>query len=169
MRSTRCLWLLAVALTLASCAPAGPVPPSLLPRAAEAIDPRLPVLPATTPRAADAALLGRLAALERQAETGNGQFLAAAARAEQLARNAAAVRSESWVVAQEALSAATAARSETTRALSEIDTIVAAALQSRGTIGPGDLAAVQSAARTVAALDQAQAARLRSIADQLGR
>jgi hypothetical protein len=159
---------LLLTIPLACCAPVGPAPPSLLPRAAEAIDPRLPVLPSTAQRPVDAALAVRLAALVQQARTGDSAFQSAATQAERLMATAGAPRSESWISAQEALSAASAARSGTTRALADVDAIGATTLQATGTLAPADQAAIESAARQIGEIDQAQAARLAAIMRRLG-
>jgi hypothetical protein len=116
----------------------------------------------------DQALAGRLAALVSDARAGDGQFQSAAAQAERLAAAAGAPRSESWISAQEALSAASAARAGTTRALADVDAIGAMALQTHGTLAPADLAAIENAARQVGEIDRAQAARLAAIMRRLG-
>jgi hypothetical protein len=72
------------------------------------------------------------------------------------------------VAAQQALTAAIAARGPTTNALGDIDTIGATALQTQGGIAPNDLAAIKSAGAEVGAIDQRQAARIKSIQDRLG-
>ena len=103
--------LLAALLTsglLSACASPGGAPPSLLPRPAEAIDPRVPVDRPVNSRPVDAAVASRLAALVSQAQDGDAAFQPAVARAAELAAAAGAAHSESWVVAQEALSAAIA-------------------------------------------------------------
>ena len=94
--------ILLIVLTLTGCA-AGTAPPSLLPRAAEAIDPRVPVERPMNARPADPQLLQRLAALLGEALAGDAQFEPAAANAERLAQ-AAGPQKESWVVAEQALS-----------------------------------------------------------------
>ena len=142
--------------------------PSLAPRAAEAIDPRLPVVSNAVPVPASAAVVERLADLAAQARAGDGAFRAAAAEAERLASAAGAPQSESWVRAQQALSAAIAARAPTTRALGDVDAIGATALEVRGGLSPADLAAIESAAADIGTLDRAQAARVRAIQARLG-
>jgi hypothetical protein len=131
--------------------------PSLAPRAAEAIDPRLPVVPSGTAQPADPALLARLQALVGQARSGEQAFGAALGEAQRLASAAGAPQSESWVVAQQALSAAVAARAPTTRALGDIDALASEAVALRGGLAPADLAAVQAAAAEVGAIDRRQA------------
>src|SRR5258705_6721773 len=100
-------------LTATSCAGPGGPPPSLLPRAAEAIDPRVPVEPPLNDRPVNAALAARLAELGSQARARGAAFGPAAAAAERLAGVSGEARSEAWGAAQEALTAAIAARSPT--------------------------------------------------------
>ena len=71
-------------------------------------------------------------------------------------------------MAQEALSAAVAARRPVALALAEIDTIGANALQSQGGLAPNDLAAIQEASAAVGELDRGQAARIKAIQQRLG-
>ena len=71
-------------------------------------------------------------------------------------------------MAQEALSAAVAARRPVSEALAEIDTIGADALQSQGGLAPNDLAAIQDALAAVGELDRDQAARIKAIQQRLG-
>src|SRR5437764_7984280 len=97
--------LLPFAIVTACSAPGGPYP-SLQPRAAEAIDPRVPVERPANDRPVSAALASRLAELVREAHAGDAAFQSAADQAEHLAAAAGAAQSEAWVAAQEALSAA---------------------------------------------------------------
>ena len=160
--------LLFSVVALSACsAPGGPYP-SLQPRAAEAIDPRVPVTRPNNDRPVRAALAARLAALVEQARSGNGTFDSAAAAAERLAGSAGAPRSESWIAAEEALSAAIAARRPTATALTNIDELGAVALQTQGGLAPNDLAALDRAAAEVASLDQRQAARVAAVQKRLG-
>lgn len=151
----------------ACAAPTGPYP-SLAPRAAEAIDPRVPIPNEVVAGPADANLSAQLAALIDQAKAGDSAFQGAATEAERLAQAAGAQQSESWVVAQQALSAAQAARGPTTRALGDIDEIASTALEQKGGIAPGNLAAIRAAAATVSAIDSGQAARIDAIESRLG-
>jgi hypothetical protein len=167
MRNTTLFLLPALAL-LSACAPTGGPFPSLQPRAAEAIDPRVPVVRPINDRPVSPALTGQLAELVGRARNGDVAFGPVAARAESLAAAAGGSRSESWVAAQEALSAAVAARQPTARALGDIDALGANALQTHGGIAPNDLAAIQSAAAEVATLDQRQADRIAAIQRRLG-
>lgn len=164
MRSAACLTIL---LVTACSAPGGPYP-SLQPRAAEAIDPRVPVVRPMNDRPVSANLEARLAALLEQARTGDAAFGAAVSQAERLAAAAGAPQSESWIAAQESLTAAIAARKATATALGDIDEIGATALQTQRGIAPNDLAAIQRAAAEVGSLDRTQAARIGAIQKRLG-
>jgi hypothetical protein len=155
-------------LAIGACsAPPGPVP-SLAPRAAETIDPRLPVGDGAVQLPVDRALAGRLAELIALARQGDSAFAAAAEEAQRLAASAGAPQSESWVVAQEAVSAAVAARGPTARALGDIDALAAAALVRRGGIAPADLAAIEGAAAEVGAMDRRQAGTIDALQRRLG-
>jgi hypothetical protein len=155
-------------LGLGACtAPGGPYP-SLQPRAAEAIDPRLPIDRPMNARPVTPALASRLAGLVSQAHEGEAAFDSAATEAERLAASAGAAQSESWISAQEALTAAIAATGPTRAALGDIDGIGAAALQTQGGIAPNDLAAIKKAQADVAAIDNRQAERIKAIQRRLG-
>jgi hypothetical protein len=165
MRKPVCLAL----LTLSACAAPGGPYPSLRPRTAEAIDPRVPAAGPVNDRPTAPALASRLSALVDQARSGNAVFDGAAADAERLAAAAGAPQSEAWITAQEALTAAIAARRPTAQALGDIDEIAATALQTQGGIAPNDLAAIQHAAALAGALDQRQAERIKALQERLGR
>ena len=154
---------------LSGCTAAGGPYPSLQPRAAETIDPRVPVVRAMNDRATVPALMERLGALVGQAERGDAAFNEAVATSERLAANAGAPQSDSWIVAQEALTAAIAARKPTATALGDIDEIAATALQNQRGIAPNDLDAIKSAAERVAAMDRRQSERIDAIQKRLGR
>ena len=112
--------------------------------------------------------MARLSALVDQARSGNGGFDTVAAEAERLAASAGAPQSESWIAAEEALTAAIAARRTTAQALGDIDEIAATALQNQRGIAPNDLATIQNAASEVASIDIRQAARIDAIQKRLG-
>jgi hypothetical protein len=163
------LFLIAAApMSLGACAGPGGPPPSLLPRAAETIDPRVPVERPINGRPVDPALAGHLAALLSQARDGDAAFGPAVAEAERLAAAAGEARGEAWVAAQEALSTAIAARSPTARALGDIDALGAGKLQAQGGLAPSDLAAIKSIGDEVGAIDQRQASRIAAIQRRLG-
>lgn len=164
MRSAACLLVLAVS---ACSSPGGPYP-SLQPRAAEAIDPRVPVVKPMNDRPASAQLQARLAVLVEQARSGDAAFEGAVSQAERLAAAAGAHQSESWIAAQESLTAAIAARKATATALGDIDEIGAVALQTQRGIAPNDLEAIHRAATLVGSLDQRQADRIHAVQARLG-
>jgi hypothetical protein len=156
-------------LVLAGCSSAGGPYPSLQPRAAEAIDPRVAVVRPMNDRPVRPALAAQLAALVEQARGGDPAFEPAAANAEHLAASAGAPQSESWIAAQAALSAAIAARRPTVLALSDIDALGATALQTQGGIAPNDLKAIQDASAQVATIARGQADRLDALQKRLGQ
>ena len=143
---------------LAGCAAPDVEAPSLAPRTAESIDPRVPVPEPVLPTAADAQLVASLDALVAQARSGDAAFQAAAADARRLAAAAGPRESESWVVAQQALSVAVAARAPVARAMAEIDAMGAQSVVELGGIGAANLRAILAAAAEVSAIDQREAA-----------
>ena len=166
MRATSPLLLLGLAV--ASCArPGGPYP-SLAPRAGEAVDPRVPVTKPLNARPASAELAGRLDSLVELARQGDDAFAPAAEAARRLADAAGPPQSESWIAAQQALSAAIAAREPTARAVGDIDALGAGKLQSAGGIAPNDLKVIEQAAAVVAAIDTRQSETIAAIQRRLG-
>jgi hypothetical protein len=153
---------------LTGCSSAGGPFPSLQPRAAEQVDPRLPVERPMNDRPVTPALAARLVALVGQARSGDDAFATAISNAEKVAASAGPAQSEGWIAAQEALSAAISARKPVAEALAEIDALGADKLQAQGGLSPNDLAAIQDAASTVGAIDRAQAARIGAIQQRLG-
>jgi len=164
MRRTALLSIIALS---ACSAPGGPSP-SLQPRAAESIDPRVPVTRPMNERPVSPALASRLAALVAQARSGEAAFDGPASEAERLAASAGAPQSDGWIEAQEALTAAIAARRPTATALADIDEIGGSALQTNAGIAPNDLAAIKSAAEQVSAIDRRQAERIDAMQKRLG-
>lgn len=160
--------IIAGTLALAACSSSDGRYPSLAPRAAEAIDPRLPVVRPMNDRPVSASLASQLAALVAQARGGEDAFEPAVANAERLASSAGQRQSESWIAAQEALSAAVAARKPTAMALSDIDALGANALQQQGGIAPNDLSAIQSASAEVSKIANGQTDRIDAIQRRLG-
>ena len=153
---------LLLALLATSCASTSGVAPSLAPRPAEAIDPRLPVADQSASIPADQALATQIDTLVAQAEAATSGFADAIARAEQLATSAGAAQSESWIAAQEALSAAVAARYPVTRALGDLDALSAARVRERGGLTRADQQLFDAASRRIGLIDQNQA-------EQVGR
>ena len=153
---------------LSGCAFPASRPPSLAPRAAEAIDPRVPVPEAVPSTVIDAGLAEQLSALVAQAEAGDAAFRTATPAARQTAAAAGARGSESWVAAQQALSVLVSAKGPVTRALADIDALGAARLQRLGGTGAADMRAIQAASSRVAEIDRRQAALIDELQRQLG-
>jgi hypothetical protein len=155
-------------LLLGACSTSGGPYPSLQPRAAESIDPRLEPVRPINDRPVAPALAAQLAALVAQARAGDAEFAPAIAEAERLAAAAGAPQSETWIAAQQALSAAIAARRATAVALADVDALGANALQNQGGIAPNDLEAIQSAAAAVLAIARGQTSRIDAIQRRIG-
>jgi hypothetical protein len=119
-------------------------------------------------RPATPALAAQLASLVDQARAGETAFGPAAAQAERLASVAGAPQSESWIAAQEALSAAIAARKPTALAQADIDALGATALKTQGGIAPNDLKAINTAASEVLEIARVQTDRIAAIQKRLG-
>lgn len=166
MRSAACIPF--VLLAIAACSSPGGPYPSLQPRAAEAIDPRIQPASPINDRPVTPALASQLATLVDQARGGDSAFAPAAANAERLVAAAGPAQTESWIVAQQALSAAIAARNPTAVALADIDTLAAKALQTQGGIAPNDLKAIDSAAAQVSAIARGQTDRVDAMKRRLG-
>ena len=150
-------YLLLLPVLMAGCAPATHAP-SLALRAAEAIDPRVPVPDPQLPTVADPGLSAQLSALFAQAEAGHARFNDAAPSAWRAADSVGARQSESWIAAQQVLSALVARRGAVTRALGDIDALGAARIQRLGGIAQADMRAIEAAAGRVAEIDRAEAA-----------
>ena len=148
--------------TIAGCAaPAGY--PSLAPRAAEGIDPRLPIEATPAPGSVDPRTANGLAQAVAAARGGVAGFDRLAQAAE--ARAAAGPRqSESWVAAQQALSALIAQQGVTTNAAANIDAIGAEKIEQTRWLVPATRAAIEAAAAEVGAINDRQ----RAIIDRLG-
>lgn len=167
MRNAVFLAILASAV-LGACAPASGPFPSLQPRAGEDVDPRVPVVRPMNDRPVTPSLASRLADLVSQARSSDAAFGPLADEAERLAAAAGAPQSESWVAAQQALSAAVEARGPTARAVGDIDALGANLLQTQQGLAPADLAAIQNAGAEAGEIDQRQADRIAAIQRRLG-
>ena len=152
----RCAALLCLFLSACATAPRSGEP-SLAPRAAEAIDPRVPIPSEVVVGPADPALTARIAELMAEVRSGDAAFQSAAQNVEALAAAAWPAQSESWIAAQEALSGLVAARAPVTRALADLDALAAGRIAASGGILPGDLAAIQAATSEAGAIGQRQA------------
>jgi hypothetical protein len=156
-------------LALAGCSRAEIDVPSLAPRPEEAIDPRVPVPEPAIPTTADAGLVDQLDRLVAQAQSGDQAFQPLAERARQLAELAGPKESESWIVAQQALSAAVAARAPVATAVADIQALGARRIQALGGIAAGDLMAIDSAAARAGGIDSREASAIEQIQARLAR
>ena len=143
--------------------------PSLARRPAEAIDPRLPIVDRSAALPADPALAAAIRGVAAPAFAQAPTVDAAIARADALAGSAGAPGSESWISAQQALSAAVAVQAPVTRALGDFDAAVAERIRSGARLVPQDLAAVRAISDDLAALDRRQRAALADVQAKLRR
>ena len=143
--------------------------PSLAPRPAEVIDPRLPVPEPVLSTTPNAAVVEQTRALIAQVEAGDEQFQPAADAAQRAVAAAGPAQSETWIAAQQAVSAAIAARAPVTRAAADMDALGAQRIQKLGGIAAADLKAIDSASARVRAIDDREAATIKSLQDRLGR
>ena len=164
MRHTAFLLLL---LTLAGCSTTMVNEPSLARRAAESIDPRVPVMAEVAAGPVDAALEARLAKLVADGREGARSFDAQLRQTEALAKAAGPAQSESWIVAQEALSALEGARAKTTAALADVDAIAAGRIKSGAGLAAADLAAIDAASSELRAIADRQSETIDRIAARL--
>ena len=156
-------------LLLAACATPQSGEPSLAPRAIEAVDPRVPIPSEVVLGSADPALAARIAELMTAVRAGDAAFRGAAEAAERKASAAGTVQSESWIEAQQLLSAAVAARAPVAKAISDLDGLAAARLAASGGILPGDLAAITAATDEAGAIGEREAAAIDRIEASLTR
>ncbi len=154
-------------LVLSACATQQSGEPSLAPRAAEAIDPRVPIPSEVIAGPADPALAARIAQLLTEVRSGDSAFQAVAVEAERLAAAAGPAQSESWIEAQQAVSALVAARAPVSKATADLDELAAARLAASGGMLPGDLAAIEAAMREAGAVAEREAAMIDRLQAQL--
>jgi hypothetical protein len=157
-------WILP-ALLVSGCAAQGTFP-SLQPREVERnVSTEEPVREQIFVQS-DPALRGRAAELLALARRGESEFESAYGRASTAAARAGAPGTESWLVAQQAISRVEAARDETTRALAELDALeVARAGQPTNS---DDFAAVHAAAQEAQRISESQHARLARLRAAVG-
>ncbi len=158
-----------IAIALAACAPSTVNEPSLARRPAEAIDPRIPIASNPVPGPADPALASRLAALVAEGKAGAVAFEAEIGRAQSLAEAAGPAQSESWIIAQEALSGLEGARARTTRAVADIDELAAVRVQSGGGLTAGDQDAIEAASTELRTVTGRQSAVVDQLTTRLAR
>ena len=163
----RLLLPLVSALAAAACAaPSGY--PSLAPRAAEGIDPRVPIADAPSPGTVDPATAAALAEAVARARGGVAEFDRLARTAEALAAAAGPRQSESWIAAQQALSALVAQHGVTTNAAATIDAIAATKIDETRWLVPATRDAIEAAAGAVGAINDAQSATIDRLGARLG-
>lgn len=167
--SFRSIFPLALLVLAGGCASGGKEPPSLAPRAAEKIDPRLPIVDRSGELPADPALAAALADARRTAAEAARQVDPAIASARSAAAGAGAKGSESWITAQQLLSVAVAARAPFTKALGDFDRLISERIQRGSRLVPRDLEIARSVAADLAALDQRQGSELDALERQLRR
>lgn len=161
----RCALLIAP-LLLAGCANSADVGPSLARRPIESRNLSEPIREATPPVAAEAPLRSEIADLLIRARTGERDFNALLPRAEAAASASGSEGSESWITAQQLVSALEGAREATTGALGRLDALLAQQVLAQNEAG---LAELQSAQQEVAALAETQQARIDSLQAQINR
>lgn len=164
----RFLILLPLAVS-AACSVTSSPEPSLAPRAAETIDPRVPIQSEVPAGTLDAELAARLSSLLAQARSAAPAFEVREAQAERLAAVAGASGSESWIAAEQALSRLIEQHGATTRAAADIDALAASRLESRRWIAPADREAIEAAAAEVGALNMRQSQAIDRLQRQLAR
>ncbi|HEX8642675.1 MAG TPA: hypothetical protein VF702_02035 [Allosphingosinicella sp.] len=148
---------LAVAALACGCTPKGEFP-SLAPRPLEAEDPLAEPVRAPPVVAGEPALRARAAELVALARRGESAFDDAYRPAAAATRRAGAPGSDSWVLAEQAISRAEAARAPTMAALAELDRL--AAERAAVPTNEGDTAAIRAALDEAENLARGQQARL---------
>jgi hypothetical protein len=156
-------------LLIAGCSVTSSPEPSLAPRAAEAIDPRIPIPDSPPPGTVDPALAARLQELVATARANVSPFEAREAEASRLAGQAGPMASESWVAAQQALSRLVEQNGVTTQAAADIDGLAAGRLERQRWIAPAEREAIAAAVAEVGSISDRQAAAIARIKDQLAR
>ena len=142
--------------------------PSLAPRAAEGIDPRVPIPDAPSPGTVDPQTAAALARAVAAARGGVAEFDRLARTADALAAAAGPRQSESWIAAQQALSALGAQHGVTTNAAATIDAIAAEKIDATRWLVPATRAAIEAAAAEVGAINDAQSATIDRLGARLG-
>lgn len=162
--------LIAAIMLLAGCStPNRGTEPSLAPRAAEAIDPRVPIPDETPAGTLNPALAARLQQLLGSVQSNLPAFNEREAEASRLAAAAGPMASESWITAEQALSRLVAAYGPTTQAAAEIDALAADRLERQRWIVPADRQAIAAAASEVSEISERQVAAINRLKNQLAR
>lgn len=163
----RIILLLALSLSTAACAAPGNYP-SLAPRTTEGIDPRVPVATTPSPGEIDSRTAVALAEAVSAARGGTAEFNSLARSAEALATAAGPRQSESWIAAQQALSALGAQHGVTTNAAAQVDEIAADRIDATRWLVPATRAAIEAAAAEVGAINDHQNATIDRLGKRLG-
>jgi hypothetical protein len=143
------------ALALGACT-ASSTGPSLAPRAVETRGLEEPVAPTVAAQPADAALRGKIDAALADVRNGQTAFAALLPRAQAAADGAGAAGSESWLSAQQLVSALEGARGPSPAGLATIDELLTARLAAGDTAGTAELEAARAEALPIVeAQDQA--------------
>ena len=157
-----------LALGLIGCAVTSATEPSLARRPAEAIDPRLPIASAPTPGPVDAALAAQLAQLVAEGRAGARLFDAEVGQAQVLANAAGPAQSDSWILAQQALSGLEGARARSTKALADVDALAAARILGGAGLSFSDRTAIEAALSDLRALTDRQVTTFDRLSARLG-
>ena len=154
---------------LAACSAPMMHEPSLAPRAAESIDPRVPIRDTTPSGTVDTELGIKLDVLFAEVSQAVPLFEQREVEASRLAAEAGPMASESWVAAEQALSRLVEQHGVTTRAAADIDALASERLEGQHWIKPADREAIAAAAAEVAAINDSQSAAIDRITAQLAR
>lgn len=130
--------------------------PSLAPRPEELGQSPQPKAAATAPLPPDPQLAPMLDKLLASAQSGDAAFRAAAARTEQVVERAGGEGSDSWIEAQLALSRLESARTPTTVAAAELETLTRTRIEEAPSAAKADVGAIMAAADQVRTLIDAQ-------------
>jgi hypothetical protein len=163
----RLILLLALIFATAACAAPRDYP-SLAPRTAEGIDPRVPIDATPSAGTLDVRTSAALSEAVSAARRGVAEFNRLARVAESLAASAGPRQSESWIAAQQALSALGAQHGITTNAAASIDEIAAEGIDQKRWLSPATQSAVEGAAAEVGAINDVQSALLDRLGNRLG-
>lgn len=159
-----------VAILATACARPNIGPePSLAPRAAEAIDPRVAIPSEVPVGEVDPALASRLAALVGEVHAASPRFNMLRDEADRLAAAAGPATSESWIAAQQAVSRAVEQHGVATRVAADIDEIAATRLIGQRWIAPADREAIAAASAEVTAISDAQSNGIQQVRERLSR
>jgi len=166
VRTSHVLFLSAACLALSACGTLSGAP-SLMPRAVEKQPIDMPVEQASEPEGpADPAILAALAKQIDAAQAGDKAFAERSKAAESAVAKAAGKTqgSEEWVQAQEAITALESARAAVRDAAAAIDAL----RDDPASAAPGNRTAIDTAAKQVSAIENAQSAAVAALAGKLG-